>query len=196
MSIYDQLQLMVNLSLGLMFAISSTAKLGSPKRFMEGVANYGLVPQPFVSTFAIFVIVTEAVLSVLHLTGRLVAAPLALSLLCMFFAAVSTNLIRKRAVPCHCFGSGSAEMISSRSLIRLALAISGECFLLVQGGDWLTPLYAQVHVSPTDILLGVSWTLFIMLAIKWGLSLPDLIRLRLFRWPSVTISRSYQETHP
>lgn len=97
-----QIGWVVQLSLGVMFAVSTASKLGDPMSFVRGVREYRVLPQRSVLVFAILLIVCEAFVSLSHLGGWLLAfaAPMGLTMLCIFFVAVSVNLVRKRNLSC------------------------------------------------------------------------------------------------
>jgi hypothetical protein len=182
----DQIRWVVQLSLGVMFALSVASKLRDPMGFARGVEEYNIVPRRVASGFAFLVIVCEAFLSVSYLGGWLIvfSVPLGLTLLTGFFAAVSVNLLRQRELPCYCFGSDEGERISARSLARLAMAISGELVLVLEAGFFSSPFTQSARqASPRDIALAVSWSILTLVAAVWALNLPDLLALavRIFR---------------
>jgi len=176
----SQIRWVVQLSLGIMFALSTASKLADPMGFIRGVREYRILPQRSVLVFSLLLIVCEGFVSLSHLANWLLvfAAPIGLTMLCVFFAAVSVNLVRKRHLPCFCFGSGQRETTSARSLVRLAIAILGELVLLLQpgffSGSFAHPAY---YASAKDAVIAVSLALFALIATVWVLSLPDLLRL-------------------
>lgn len=91
-----QIGWVVQLSLVVMFAVSTASKLGDPMSFVRGVREYRILPQRSALVFAILLIVCEAFVSLSHLGGWLLAfaAPMGLTMLCIFFVAVSVNLVR------------------------------------------------------------------------------------------------------
>ncbi len=121
----DEARLVVQLALGVVFLLSDTAKLRNPMTFA-----FGLLLMP-----------GEVFLALSHLTGWLivVGVPLAMVTLVSFAVAVGVNLLRRREVPCYCFGDGR-ETISGRSLTRLLMMTSGEVVLVTDsgffGGSW------------------------------------------------------------
>src|SRR5438094_5777889 len=120
--------LVLRFSLGLMFGLSASSKLMSPRSFFYGVAEYGLLPQRMVVISALGIIVCETFLAVSHVSGQFLvfSVPMALIILFVFFTAIGINLVRQRDIPCFCFGNGEGESISARSLARLIIAIAGE----------------------------------------------------------------------
>jgi hypothetical protein len=170
----------VRLAIGVMFALSALGKLRDVRAFAFGVREYKILPERSAVPFAILVIVCEVCLAILHLAGWLLifAVPLGLLLLCSFLVAVSINVVRRRNVPCYCFGTGNGEVISSRSLVRLGIAILGELLLLLGPSVFSG---ATTHVttrrSPQDIVLALTWVCFILLTTMWMMSVPDIKRL-------------------
>ena len=185
----------VQLCLGTMFALSAASKIGNPRGFARGVEEYRILPRRVAFLFALLVILCEIFLSLSHIFGWLLvyAVPVGVAMLCSFFVAVSVNLARKRNLPCFCFGGYEQEPISSRSLARLAIAILGELLLLLHPGffDNSFPRAAS-HASAQDVVLAGTWTLFVLIATLWVLSLPDLLRLVLSKlhWQHASPSHS------
>lgn len=133
------------LCLGVVFGVSACTKLASPLRFAHGVAEYKILPARISFLFGFAVIGCEIFIAVSHLFGWLlsVAAPTGLLLLLSFLSAVSINLARRRVLPCYCFGAGKGELISVRSLARIAFALCGEALVLFR----LSRSSASAHQS-------------------------------------------------
>lgn len=127
----DHLAYALQLALGAVFAAAVLPKLRDPRAFAETVAAYELVPRRAAGLVAGAVIGVETFLVVAFLTGwaMWLALPLAALTLLAFVVAVGLNLRRGRQVACGCFGN-RAELISGRSLARLALLLAG-CAALV-----------------------------------------------------------------
>lgn len=155
----DQARWVVQLSLGVMFAVSAASKLRDPVGFARGVELYKIVPRCLAFALAFLVILCEGFLSLSYLGGWLMvfSVPLGLALLSSFFLAVTINLLRRRDLPCFCFGGDEGERISARSLARLAIAISGELVLILQPG-FFSSRFARFayHASARDMVLTMS----------------------------------------
>jgi len=168
-------QSIIRVSLGLMFGLSVVGKIVHPKQFVRGVKEYKILHSSFARTFAIFVILGELLLASGHLAGQMLFASYiaGIVLLSIFFLAISINLARKRRLPCFCFGGPGDEMISARSLTRLAIAMVGEVTLLFQYDTHKPVSFA----SWRDAMLIFTWSMFILVCCIWLLSLPDLITM-------------------
>ena len=176
----DQARSVIQLSIGTMFALSAMGKLVAPRAFIEGVRDYEILPRSLVAIFALVVIILETILSVSHLSGWLlvVTVPLGLALLCCFFVAVSVNLVRRRTLPCYCFGGSGGESISRRSLARVGVAIVAELVLLRRSEVVVNaPGTVVAGLAAQDLILTTCWVICAMLAVAWVLSVPDLITL-------------------
>jgi len=111
-------------ALGLVFLVSGTSKLRSPRTAAQLVVNYRILPDRMAVGFAILLIPAELLLSASFLTGwaQNYSLPTAALLLTAFVTAVGTNLRRGRRIPCGCLGANNRP-ISPRTLGQLALMI-------------------------------------------------------------------------
>ena len=166
----------VQLSLGMVFAVSVLPKVRRPGAFVSSVSGYGLVPKQLVRATAFAVVAAEAALAAAFLTGWLVwaAIPLAAALLGCFLAAVAVNLKRGRHVPCGCFG-GESERISARSLVRIALLLSAVAVLALTAAAPVTvgTLAGEGASALAYLVLAGGLALFLVLAATWLLSLRE-----------------------
>jgi hypothetical protein len=120
------------LAIGLVFAISTVAKLRRPALTVRTIESYGLVPARVLPGFTAGLIVAELTVALALLSGwaRSPALLLALIILIVFFAATTIVLRQGRRVPCGCFGEKSEE-VSRRSLMRLVLLITAAIFATI-----------------------------------------------------------------
>ncbi len=120
------------LAVGLVFALSTAAKLRHPALTMRNVEAYRLVPARVLPGFAAGLIVGElaVALGLLGGRGRSPALLLALIILIVFFAATTIVLRQGRRVPCGCFGEQTEE-VTGRSLMRLVLLIAAVIFATI-----------------------------------------------------------------
>jgi uncharacterized membrane protein YphA (DoxX/SURF4 family) len=172
-------QWVIQLSLGVTFALSTLSKLTDPVSFVRGVREYKILPRQGAVLFAVFVIVAELLLSISHLSGQMlrVAAPLGFALLVSFAAAVAITLARHRELPCLCFGA-EGEMVSGRTLARLGITILGELILMLQPGFFSARSgRALFAASAHEAVIALAWTLFVLVAILWLLQVPELLDL-------------------
>jgi len=184
----DQFPWIVQLSLGVTFALSAASKLREPRLFVHGVEEFRILPHRTVFVFALAVIFCEVLLSLSHLSGFLLTytAPVGVAMLCSFLIAVSINLAKKRNVPCFCFGGSEDETVSPRSVARLLVVISGEVVVLLGPGHSSSRIRDGSHTTSNDFVLALAWTLFTLIATVWMLSLPDLLRLILPKFSGQT----------
>src|SRR5438552_714635 len=123
---------------------------------------------------------TGAWLAVSHFTGwRLaVSALLAIGMFLSFTLAVGLNLRRGRRLPCHCFGGRDQELISGQTLVRLALLLICEVFVLNGSGMLASSRPSDLHVlhgPGLDVIL--FWGPFLLIGGSWLLSLPNVVYL-------------------
>lgn len=162
------------LSIGGVFAVSAVAKLRNPRRFVETVADYDVVPSRLAPIVAGGVVLVEALLAVC-LVGNLllpIALPLAAVTFAGFLVVVAISLKRGRYVDCGCFGA-SSEPISGVTVVRLALlgsaAVLGAIGRLVLqdssavGGRGLL----SSSVTAANVVLTLSFACAGLLAASW-----------------------------
>jgi hypothetical protein len=173
----DDLRIVVQLAIGIVFLLSTPGKLIDPKGFARGMVEYRIVPKSVALFGAIPVIVTEIFLTVSHLTGWLLrfAVPVGLAMLLMFSIAVSINLWKGRALRCFCFGASDGELISKRTLIRLLLLLGGEIYVFTGLNSLTTIRVLQLDriESFAHLCVALFWAGFLLVAGGWLLSLSD-----------------------
>lgn len=116
----------VQLTVGFVFILAAVSKVRHPSTFKRTLALYGLLPDAATGLAAWLIIVLEPLLATAFLTGVLLrlAAPAAVVVLFTFCVGVVLNIRRGNRVPCGCFG-GESELVSIRSLFRLAMLMAG-----------------------------------------------------------------------
>lgn len=168
-TVWLQVAVASQISLGIVFLLSVLPKLRRPLAFARSVIGYEILPDKAASAFALILIPVEAFLAVAFLTGWLtdIALPLAAVMLLMFLVAVGMNLRRDRRVPCGCFGDAS-ERISPRTLARLLLLLIVVLLLIAfkaVNASW-PDLGAMIAgaAARTDLLPTVCLAAFLILA--------------------------------
>lgn len=178
----EELRLVVQLALGLVFLASTLGKLRRPRAFARGVAEYKLLPPLVAYAFGFALIPLEGYLAISHLSGWTlrIAAPVAMMTLAAFTVAVGVNLARKRKLPCFCFGDGEA-LISRRSLVRLFLLLAAEALLLFDRRLFLAssdePLLLARVVRAADLATALLLASGLLVGGLWLLAAPELIRV-------------------
>lgn len=162
------------LALGITFFAAFVAKALDVRGFARGVAAYRLVPGRLTAPLATAMILAEGIVTVSLLGDwfALAGATFALALCAAFAFAVSTNLIRRASIACHCFGAG--ERISGRVLARIGLLAAAAAFLvgtIIAGDDPVAP------AAPAETVLRIAVALGFICIARWMLLLPDVIRL-------------------
>ena len=176
----ESLRLLVQLSLGLVFLAAFAAKVSAPRAFLEGVAEYEVLPPPAARAAGVLLIPLEGFLSLAHLTGWMLMPALFLGLasLSTFAMAVGVNLQRQRDLPCHCFGSGGGERISGKTLARLFLMLGGELAILAGLGLAPETLHRQVFParlqSASELVHAALLCVLLLTVSAWLLRARDL----------------------
>jgi|RhiMetdeSRZDD1v2_1073273.scaffolds.fasta_scaffold52443_3 uncharacterized membrane protein YphA (DoxX/SURF4 family) len=127
----DNLWLVVQLAIGLLFLRAGLGKLSDIEAFLKGVMSYGLVPEQLLPAAGASLIISEVAIGISHLVGwhLIVTVPFAIALLSIFVLLVSFALKHRPDVPCMCFGGSTADSVSVRTLARLALVLVAELSL-------------------------------------------------------------------
>ena len=126
----------------LLFAVAASHKVRDPARFRATLADYRLLPAPFVWPAAMLTIGAElAVAVVLFVSSWRAPGPLtAAALLCVYAVAMAINLARgRRHLDCGCAGPAHRQPISGGLVVRNALLAA-------------TVLVAVVPVRPRPLL--------------------------------------------
>lgn len=173
---FSEMLLGIQIVLAAMFSLSVAGKVLDPSGFIEGVAEYKILPSRLTYSLGVVLIFVELFLAVSHLTGWLLglAAPIALVTLSSFAVAISVNLRRGRVLPCYCFGRYGSEMISGETLARVIMLICAELLVALK-----PMLIHEGLVYKQQVTVGVTLVLAtaLLLTGMWVLSVPDLIRV-------------------
>ncbi len=175
----------VRFALGFTFLLASSAKLCDVRGLLRGIDDYQVVPKALVHPAGITVIALELAVGMGLLTGlsSVWMGSGAVVLGMAFVIVIGVNLRRGRRPVCKCFGSGSEETISWRSLIRAALLTAcAIAIVLGAAGGWEGPKPGLQALLP-GLSLTPIWEaalgLFLLTFARWLLALPD-VRLALF----------------
>jgi uncharacterized membrane protein YphA (DoxX/SURF4 family) len=116
--------------LGAISLLAGIEKLRAPRKFFEGVKQYGLVTPRVAPIAGSALIGAELVLGLLLVSGLapVLAALGAIVLFNVFAAALAVSIARENTVPCHCFGASEVEKVSplalARALVLVAIAVA------------------------------------------------------------------------
>jgi hypothetical protein len=178
----SSLFLPVQLGIGLIFLAAVTPKVLKPRLFAQGISEYGIVPRRVAYGVAFALIPLELVVAVAHLTGWLMslAVPVTLGMLAVFLFAVLSNLLRGRAIPCHCFGGHAREVISERTVVRLLFLIAGELMLIERSVLVANSAYHYGVGSWVSRGLAFGWAILLLLIGIWLVNSPVVITVLRF----------------
>jgi uncharacterized membrane protein YphA (DoxX/SURF4 family) len=113
------LTLCARLLLIALFAGSLTHKLKSPTEFIESVSQYELISARLSTAAAWLFIACELIAIALLALGRPEGAVAAITLLVVYTAAISINLMRGRTdIDCGCAGPAARQSLSSWLIVR------------------------------------------------------------------------------
>jgi len=161
------------MAVGAVFVVSAVAKARRPRAFANGVRQYEVLPPSLSYAIGLVLIPAEAITAFLLLTGYLSPLGLvaALCLLLCFGLAVTINLLRGRSPSCYCFGSGSSEQVSRRTVERIGLL--GFAVVLAFASQVSPPPGGSILLPfATTIGLQIALAGFLLAAGSWLLVLP------------------------
>jgi uncharacterized membrane protein YphA (DoxX/SURF4 family) len=164
-----EIQLVIRLAIGMVFAASAIGKLSSVDGFSEGIRAYKLLPPRVVRPAAITVIVVESILAI-SMPMRLapgISSVVALLMIFIFMIVVGIRLRQGEKVPCYCFGRNS-ENISNKTLIRLFLLALGLSLLI------LPTKPRSVGAAQSELWFGLLWAGLLCVCSIWLLELLSL----------------------
>jgi hypothetical protein len=167
--------LLVQATIGTVFAVSVLQKVRRPMAFIHGVREYRLLPEILLAPVAVALMVLEAFVALTHLTGWMLryGSMSCVLLLSVFLAVVGSALLRKIPVTCHCFGSAKGEWISAQSVIRIVLLLAAEASLLF--GVMLSPIWPLLHELGAMYVLYTGIATILLLAfVSWVMAAADL----------------------
>ncbi len=109
----------------LILIVAGASKLFQVKEFERAVASYQLLPKAFSRPVAIWLPRVELCAGLMLAFGVALVpvAYLTASLLAVFSAAVSINLIRGKEMSCNCFGASTPEKMTWLTVVRNLLLI-------------------------------------------------------------------------
>ena len=168
----------VQVAIGFVLLYSSVSKMRDLSSFADGVSAYGLVPPLLVAPVSAAIVAAELLIGCSHLAGRGLQAsvPAGLGLLTVFLCATVIALRRGQPVACMCFGANETEVVSGRSVFRVALLLAAELGVLISATGPLRPFDPLAHPSAYAILVGACALGGLNLA-AWALELPEIRRL-------------------
>ncbi len=177
----SRMELVVQLAVGLVFILSVTGKLMTPRDFARGVVEYRVLPDRLSYLVGLLLIPTEILLAATHLTGRLLSFGVLLGIvvLACFMVGVALNLKRGRLLPCYCFGKSKGDVISKRTLARLILLMAGELFLLADIAFLKAnnPVNLDRVNDMSEFGLAFLSAIFLLVFGSWLLSAADVVEL-------------------
>lgn len=132
----------LQLAIGGILLGAAISKLRAPRASARALAGYILVPPNLASSFAVALVTCELFIGLSLISGRFLGVTvwLASTMLAGFLGAAALQLQRGERIPCGCFGAN--DMISARTLVRLALLLSGTLTLAL--------VVFVLDVSPAD----------------------------------------------
>jgi len=186
LTLTQQFVLAVQVGFGLLLFLAAFPKLVRLRGFIATVRAYRLLPPTGAPLVAIVLLVAEFALAIAFVFSLYVpiAVYAAGVLLVLFATAVAINLRRNSKIACGCFGGN--EVISNRSLVRLAVLGSAVVLVAVLG-----PIHVHLPIVITHggagirfFLTTVSTAGSLILSGAWLLTLPEVSHLFRPRSPS------------
>lgn len=129
-----QVQLVLRLTLGLIFMVSALTKLRDISAFVHGVLEYGVLPHPLAQLYGRLLPFCELGTALLLLSGLfpLIATGVAVLMLLSFAVANCVVVIQGRQMNCHCFGASQHQRAGWPTLARgLTLLVPALWLLIV-----------------------------------------------------------------
>lgn len=173
----------IQLALGLVFLVSSTGKLRAWTEFARGVDDFHVVPHRLavVGGWSIPPLELMVGAALVFDSWAVIAALTSVGLLISFSVVIAVNLRRHRVLPCYCFGTGKAELISDRSLARMSLILGGALVVIVGTAAGVAETSSSgdtfyVDQRLIDGLLRMALAVFVVVAGLWILAVPELVR--------------------
>ncbi len=165
-STVDQVQLVLRLTLGLIFLVSALAKLRDPAAFVQGVLEYRVLPGRLARVYGQLLPFIELGTALLLFSGYFQAAAggLAVLMLISFAIAVAIVSIQGREIGCHCFGQSSTGRVGWHTLARDLLLLAPALWLLASAAGVEGK---RVAWAPGDVGANIA---AVMLAVLIGLA--------------------------
>lgn len=152
--------------------MSAGTKLRHPLAFGRTVAAYHILPMWAAKPAGLAIVAIEAALAGGLLTGfgAQWALPFAAILMLAFAFGVAVNLSRGRHISCGCFG-GAHELISARSLLRLALLLMLVCIASIANPGHRIGLFSS---GPSVGLIVLAGSVGLLTIGLWFVNLREL----------------------
>lgn len=105
------LRAILRIVLGLIFVVASLDKALNPSAFAAIIYNYGILPDSLINAAALFLPWLELLTGICLIFDMLTlgASGIALSLMCVFLAALGYNALRGLDIACGCFSTQTGE---------------------------------------------------------------------------------------
>ena len=124
--------LLLRLILGGCFLYAGILKIQSPQAFVDSIASFQLLPNPFINLLAITLPVFEVIVGLMLITGyeRGLAALSVLILTSVFAVAMISALARGLQVDCGCFGTGEPSAFKTWLSLGRDLLFGGMAWMI------------------------------------------------------------------
>jgi hypothetical protein len=179
--------LATRLCLGFILLFSAFGKLTNRSKFLQGIADYQILPDRVGRAFGHILPWLELGLAFMLILG--IALPLVGSitvlLIFSFTVGVAINLRRGRQLDCHCYGIASPHIISRGTIIRNILLLLLAAILIVfalninelNGWRALWQIDRQIILSGTIIPLALLLAFYFVAIhlVEWVVGISDRI---------------------
>lgn len=128
---YSKFIYVFQICLGVVFLASTLGKLREPRALAHGLRDYGIENEFLAAALLMVLTIVEGAIAFSHLTaiGMDTSIPIALALLSVLLLLVGRTLHNGKRVSCLCFGASNGELVSVRTVARLATMLIAECVL-------------------------------------------------------------------
>ncbi len=171
--LWADLRMVSRFVIGVTLLSAALAKLRNPAKFTVGVIEYRVLPRPLARVYALLLPLCEVLaggLLILGVSVRVVSSASAI-MFGSFGFGVLVNLLRKREMPCYCFGT--SERLGWNTLTRVCMLLGLSMFLaLITPAEGGGPSLSEQPV-PTDL---PSWAPVLFLTL-FGLVMLEFIRI-------------------
>lgn len=174
------LEVGIRVFLGSIFLVSAMGKLSSPRRFVENVSQYRILPDILARFYGWTLPFVELLAASLLLSGFgvRIGAWLVVAMTVSFVFAISIATLQKQNLTCTCFGLLYRERVGwptlARDLVLLSLAVS----LLTVTGSSSSILYMMNQFPSIDATVSLVIT---MVAISASLAV-GILSMKPFQW--------------
>lgn len=151
------------ITLGLLFLISFSSKLGSFSQYVDTINDFRILPRSLNRLAAVLVLISELLIVLFLFKWQVMAFCLASILLVIFSAAFASVLVRNIQTTCNCFGT-SQHPISQVDLVRNFGFLLCSC-----GGGWLATNSETVSLVPLQLgIIGLIACVFVLVWAQLG----------------------------